>query len=242
MSYAKQYQNRLEAAQQGGVENYKAAKLMSESRGLVTKKTQDKLRDIGENREEMLDKILNQKFKSANDDVKTAEEDIQKYLASLDKDVETPVEKPSTGLMAKTSGGTDIADFIAEQEQFRATPYWDEKQYTNGYGTKAKSKDEVITEEEARKRLNQQVEVARKAVKRLEEKYDEPFTEGQTKALISFTYNTGQGNLMKLADKGNRGISEIGDMLTEYVYAGKKKLPGLVKRRELEYQIFNEGN
>jgi len=26
------------------------------------------------------------------------------------------------------------------------------------------------------------------------------------------------------------------------VYAGKKKLPGLVKRRKLEYQIFNEGN
>ena len=47
---------------------------------------------------------------------------------------------------------------------------------------------------------------------------------------------------MKLSDQGNRGISEIGDMLTEYVYAGKKKLPGLVKRRKLEYQIFNEGN
>ena len=242
MSYKLQYQNRLEAAQQGGVENYKAAKLMSESRGLVTKKTQDKLRGIGENREEMLDKILNQKFKSANDDVKTAEEDIQKYLSSINKDVETHVETSSTGLMTKPSEGTNIVEFIMEQAQFRATPYWDEKQYTSGYGTKAKSKDEVITEEEARKRLNQQVEVARKAVKRLEEKYDKPFTEGQTKALISFTYNTGQGNLMKLADKGNRGISEIGDMLTEYVYAGKKKLPGLVKRRELEYQIFNEGN
>lgn len=103
MSYKLQYQNRLEAAQQGGVENYKAAKLMSESRGLVTKKTQDKLRGIGENREEMLDQIINQKFKSANDDVKTAEEEIQKYLASVNKNIETPVEKPSTGLMAKTA-------------------------------------------------------------------------------------------------------------------------------------------
>lgn len=240
--YKGQYLNFVEAIKQGGVEGLKASKSARTEKALMTQKTTSNLREVTEDFNEKLSKEMLTRFQSANDDVKVAEEDIKKYLTNLNQDVETPKEKPSGGLMSKSSEGIDIVEFIAEQEQFRATPYWDEKQYTNGYGTKAKSKDEVITEEEARRRLNEQVEVARKAVKRLEKKYDEPFTEGQTKALISFTYNTGQGNLMKLADQGNRGVSEIGDMLTEYVYAGKKKLPGLVKRRELEYKIFNEGN
>ena len=227
------------AVQQGGIEGLKASKGMRAEKALMTQRTTGKLREVTEDFNEKLSKEILTRFQTANDDVRVAEEDIKKYLKGLPAETTT---ESNTGLMSKSTGGTDIVEFIAEQEQFRATPYWDEKQYTNGYGTKAKSKDEVITEEEARKRLGEQVEVARSAVKRLEKKYDEPFTEGQTKALISFTDNTGQGNLMKLADQGNRGISEIGDMLTEYVYAGKKKLPGLVKRRKLEYQIFNEGN
>lgn len=237
--YKGPYINLRDAVQQGGIEGLKASKGMRAEKALMTQRTTGKLREVTEDFNEKLSKEILTRFQTANDDVRVAEEDIKKYLKGLPAETTT---ESNTGLMSKSTGGTDIVEFIAEQEQFRATPYWDEKQYTNGYGTKAKSKDEVITEEEARKRLSEQVEVARSAVKRLEKKYDEPFTEGQTKALISFTYNTGQGNLMKLADQGNRGISEIGDMLTEYVYAGKKKLPGLVKRRKLEYQIFNEGN
>tara|TARA_R100001443_G_scaffold16646_1_gene26962 strand:- start:5233 stop:5961 length:729 start_codon:yes stop_codon:yes gene_type:complete len=135
----------------------------------------------------------------------------------------------------------NLVDFVIGLEGFKEKAYWDVKQYTVGYGTKAKSKTEVITKEEALNRLNEELQVARKAVNKLEEGYDEPFTEGQKNALISFTYNVGQGNLNQLSQNGTRGVEEMGDMLLEYVYADKKKLPGLVKRRQKEYDLFNYG-
>ena len=50
-----------------------------------------------------------------------------------------PVDVVDAGLVA----------FIKKQEGFSAKAYWDYKQYSIGYGTKANSSSEVITEAEA---------------------------------------------------------------------------------------------
>src|SRR3546814_2929681 len=64
-----------------------------------------------------------------------------------------------------------------------------------------------------------------------------PLTLRQRAALISFTYNVGQSNLKSstLAKEFNQKQYEAGcNELLRWVYAGKKKLKGLEKRRELE--------
>ena len=47
--------------------------------------------------------------------------------------------------------------------------------------------------------------------------------------------------MRKLTDNGTRGDEEIADMLPEYKYAGGKVRDGLIKRREAELKLFNEG-
>lgn len=192
-----------------------------------------------------------QKYKSYTDNAAESREQMMNKIKTQQASLEEPIEieddsitSSSETLMPKpnNNNNTSLIDFIIGEEGFREKAYWDVKQYTIGYGTKAKSANETITKEEALKRLNEELEVARKAVSDLEKGYAEPFTTGQKNALISFTYNAGQGNLKKLTDNGTRGIEEIGDMILEYVYADGKKLPGLVKRRKREYELFNEGN
>lgn len=192
-----------------------------------------------------------QKYKSYTDNAAESREQMMNKIKTQQASLEEPIEieddsitSSSETLMPKpnNNNNTSLIDFIIGEEGFREKAYWDVKQYTIGYGTKAKSANETITKEEALKRLNEELEVARKAVSDLEKGYAEPFTTGQKNALISFTYNAGQGNLKKLTDNGTRGIEEIGDMILEYVYADGKKLPGLVKRRKKEYELFNEGN
>ncbi len=186
-------------------------------------------------------------YKKYSEDASTAREAMiakinkQKNQTENTSQVEDATSS-SDSLMSKPIKGTNIVDFIKDLEGFKEKAYWDVKQYTIGYGTKAKSKNETISEEEALERLNNELKIVEKDVRELEKGYDEKFTDSQFKALMSFRYNAGKGNLNKLSDNGNRGIDEIGDMLLEYVYAGKNKLPGLVKRRQKEYELFNEAN
>ena len=67
-------------------------------------------------------------------------------------------------------------------------------------------------------------------------------TDGERAALISFTYNVGQGKLCKstLAKKANRGEPFCAE-LSKWVYAGGKVRNGLVKRRAAERKVC-EGN
>ena len=67
-----------------------------------------------------------------------------------------------------------------------------------------------------------------------------PLTYYQEAALISFTYNVGVTNLRKstLAKEFNSKQYDKGcKELLKWVYAGKKKLAGLEKRREAEYKM-----
>lgn len=72
------------------------------------------------------------------------------------------------------------------------------------------------------------------------EKYVEdtklPLNENQFSALVSFTYNCGNGNLKKLI--ANRTLAEIAEAILLYRKANGVVLNGLVRRREAERELF----
>lgn len=118
-------------------------------------------------------------------------------------------------------------------EGFRARPYWDYRQWTNGYGTKALSKSEIITRAEATRRLE-----ARLA--QIEHQLDQKFpglAAGTKAALASLTYNIGSrwmtsSGLAAAVRSGN--ADAIRARMRLYNKAGGKVLASLVKRRGTE--------
>ena len=182
------------------------------------------------------------KLQASNVDLKSQ---VQQALEKAN--VESTEKKPelNTNLKGESKDQT-AADFIASFEQTETKQsykaYWDEKQYSIGFGTKAKNKDEVITHEEALSRLNKETEKAKKNVMEFREKFNYSWNGDQVKALTSFTYNLGRNGLLKLIEEGKRGDEEISDMILEYNMSGGKVNPGLTKRRKAEYQLFSTGS
>jgi lysozyme len=68
-----------------------------------------------------------------------------------------------------------------------------------------------------------------------------PLTDGQFDALVSFTFNLGGGALQRstLRRKVNRQEHEdVPAEFMKWVWAGGKKLRGLVRRREAETRLY----
>ncbi|MFJ2044510.1 lysozyme [Paenibacillus taichungensis] len=63
--------------------------------------------------------------------------------------------------------------------------------------------------------------------------------QNQFDALVSFCYNTGQGNLKKLC-VAPRTLAQIAAKLPEYNKAGGEVSNGLVRRRQAELDLFNK--
>ncbi len=110
-----------------------------------------------------------------------------------------------------------------------------EKYYTIGYGHYGAdvSANMTITQEQADAYLLSDIAKFEKYVDATELLLNQ----NQFDALVSFTYNCGQGNLKKLI--ANRTLSEIADALTLYNKSGGKVLTGLVRRRAAEQKLFN---
>ena len=125
------------------------------------------------------------------------------------------------------------------REKGTAQAYWDYKQYSIGYGTKANSADEVITEAEADKRLRETLAVSQKTVLEHSKKYNYDFNQNQVDALTSFVYNLGPGALNQLTANGTRSVEEIARKIPEYNQAGGKVNTGLVARRQQEFAMFS---
>lgn len=131
---------------------------------------------------------------------------------------------------------------IRRFEGFRANPYLCPGGYwTIGYGNVIKNPKDFpysLTEDEAREFLAADVIKAERAVLRL---ITVPLTDGQFDALVSFTFNLGSGALQRstLRRKVNREEHEdvLGE-LRKWVWAGGKKLGGLVRRREAEAMLY----
>lgn len=110
---------------------------------------------------------------------------------------------------------------------------------TIGYGhTHAVKAGDVITGEQADTFLREDLQVAELTINT---NVKVKLTQGQFDALASFVFNLGSGNFVKstLIRKLNAGdYAGAADEFGKWVNAGGKKLPGLVKRRAAEREVF----
>lgn len=119
---------------------------------------------------------------------------------------------------------------------YKALP--SEKYFTIGYGHYGADVKEgqTITEAEAEALL-------RSDLKKYEAKVNKysayNWNDNEFSALVSFAYNI--GNIDGLTKKGERSREEIKKVWKSYCKSGWKEIPGLVRRREAELKLFNEG-
>jgi lysozyme len=137
-------------------------------------------------------------------------------------------------------------DLIKLYEGYSSSPYLCPAQHwTIGYGaiwgmddTRVKEDHPDINEDQADYLLRRDVKKSEMAVIR---HIRVPLEDGQFNALCSFVFNLGSGALQSstLRRKINRG-DYIGaaDEFPRWVYAGGKKLKGLIRRREHERSMF----
>jgi GH24 family phage-related lysozyme (muramidase) len=131
-----------------------------------------------------------------------------------------------------------LVNYIKKAEGFQPKAYWDYKQYSIGYGTKANSATEVITEAEAEARLTVEVEKAWALVKPI---IPTGTPVGVQQALVDLTYNAGSGwetASLGAAVKASKWDTVKADIL-QYNHAGGQVNAGLTARREAEVSWFD---
>lgn len=114
--------------------------------------------------------------------------------------------------------------------------------WTIGYGTtRGVKQGQSITQKEAEELLKRDLRYFELRVDKL---VTVPLTQGQYDALVSFTYNLGEGNLKsstllkKLNSKDYEGAALE---FPKWNRAAGKVLNGLIKRRAAEQKMFMEG-
>ena len=127
-------------------------------------------------------------------------------------------------------------------EGFRSEPYVCAGGYlTIGYGHKLLPSDsyKIISPEKAQQILENDL----RRIERLVLKYiNVGINDDQFAALVSFTFNVGAAALQRstLRQKINYGYYEDGAKeFLKWVYAGGRKIMGLVRRRRLESELFS---
>ena len=127
-------------------------------------------------------------------------------------------------------------------ESFSAMPYICAGGYqTLGFGhvvRPGEAFDLPLSLESGEKLLLANVSKTERAISRL---IRVPLSQNQWDALTSWTFNLGGGALQAstLRQVINRGdLDEAPDQIRRWVYAGGRKLRGLVKRREIEARLF----
>jgi lysozyme len=135
---------------------------------------------------------------------------------------------------------------IKRFEGFSATPYlcpagW----WTIGWGAihgpdgqPVNTATPPVTEEEAETLLRRDVTVAERAALRL---ITVPLSDGRFDALTSFAFNLGGGALQRstLRRKVNREEhADVPDEFRKWVWGGGHRLPGLIRRRQVEAGLY----
>lgn len=134
-------------------------------------------------------------------------------------------------------------DLIKRFEGFSPTVYFCPAGYpTIGYGhvvKKGENFSDGVTQGEAEELLRLDAQIAERAVLRL---ITVPLTDGQFDALVSFTYNLGSGALQRSTLRrviNRQNHHNVPAQLMRWVWAGGRKLRGLVRRREAESVSYN---
>lgn len=132
---------------------------------------------------------------------------------------------------------------IRESEGFRTHAYPDSGGiWTIGYGhTRGVRQGDCCDEETATRWLLEDVAVAEAAVAR---QIAVPLSQGPFDALVDFVFNLGEGALRgsTLRRKLNAGDHDgAAAEFPRWCHAGSQVLPGLVKRRAREKQLFEGG-
>ena len=137
-------------------------------------------------------------------------------------------------------------DLIKLYEGYSSSPYLcPANHWTIGYGAIWGMDDKRVTEDHPDINEDQADYLLRRDVKKSEmavlRHIRVPLEDGQFNALCSFVFNLGSGALQSstLRRKINRG-DYIGaaDEFPRWVYAGGRRLKGLVRRREHERSMF----
>ena len=136
---------------------------------------------------------------------------------------------------------TNLINFIKKFEGYSSHAYIClAGKKTIGYGHVLKEKEniETISEEKAEELLYDDINKASCSVIR---NISAKLTQGQFVALTSFTFNLGAASLQRstLRQKVNRNEhSQVPSELMRWVYSCGKVIPGLVRRREEESNIY----
>ncbi len=136
--------------------------------------------------------------------------------------------------------GLDLIKNFEGLRLYAYKPVSTEKYWTIGYGHYGEDVKEgqTITIEEAEELLRQDMTRFELYVNSYCSYLE--LNQNQFDALVSFTYNCGYGNLQDLTKYKTLNAEAIANRLLLYTHAGGKELAGLVKRRKMEKELFEE--
>lgn len=128
--------------------------------------------------------------------------------------------------------------FLPEWESFSAVPYWDNKQWSWGYGTRAPNGQSsgTITRDQALNDMLAHVDQDHSYLQGLVKRNLSP---SQWAALLSFSYNLGPGNADNLIQNINSGNdAALATQWAEYINSNGKPNEDLRDRRAAEWQFW----
>jgi len=137
-------------------------------------------------------------------------------------------------------------DLIKDFEGFSAEPYkCSAGVWTIGFGSIYGKDGNRVTQDHKRITKEQATELMKRDIKATEYKICKlikvPVTSNQFSSLCSFVYNIGSGAFQRSTArmKLNRSnYQACADELLKWKYANKKVIPGLLRRREAERELF----
>ena len=150
----------------------------------------------------------------------------------------------------KASG--KVIQYLKSMEGFTAIPRWDYVQWTVGYGNRCPEEHlerylkEGIPIEEADALFLEQLTGFEEQVNAFIDRNNLHFTQGQFDAVLSISYNlgpawlTGNSDFQKAVVNGASGNTFIG-LLSQLCTAGGEYLPGLMRRRLTEADMYLNG-
>lgn len=132
----------------------------------------------------------------------------------------------------------ELVNMVKGFESFSPQAYADYKQHSVGYGTRAKSPGENITEKEADSRLREELSMHAQIVDQAADSAGVKLTPNQRMALVSFDFNTGAAEYLLKSSGGDP--EQIASKMLKYNKSGGVVRPGLVSRRQKEVALFNK--